>query len=333
LILVTAMVDHTRHVQTGRATMSADDVDASAALTEAIAGAHDRQGRVARVLHARTVSFGVAAVRRFFAIDGLTHAGLLAIELFTTVIPLMIIGFSYAHGFSESANLGDHWADLLGLSGARAQDVHDLFGSASGLRSTWTIVGVAGFLVWGIPMAITVAAMYARAWQREPFGLGGKLWRGGVWFIVYLASQSARSAAMGAGHVGLARAAIVLVDVVVLWLFWSLTPVLLVRHGAHGLKALFVAGFAGLLIDGVVLTVAARIALPILLGGWAGFGPIGVAMTLMTWCGVIGYGWVATACATAILWERAAPLEVVVETNTRDASQRDRWVESPSAPG
>jgi len=78
------------------------------------------------------------------------------------------------------------------------------------------------------------------------------------------------------------------------------------------------------MIDGVILTVAARIALPILLSGWVGFGPIGVAMTLMTWCGVLGYGWVATACVTAVLWERTAPLEVVLETNTRDVEQQER---------
>ena len=173
-------------------------------------------------------------------------------------------------------------------------------------------------------MAITVASMYARAWQRPAFALWGKLWRGGVWFIVYLASQSARSLDTAAGYAGPTRALVALGAVVMLWVFWSLTPVLLVRNGARDWRSLFVAGFAGVLVDGVLLTVAARIALPILLGGWAGFGPIGVAMTLMTWCGVIGYGWVVTACATAILWERSAPLEVVVETNTRDVQQQER---------
>jgi len=282
-----------------------------------------RDSRVARVVHSRSVGFGVSTGRRFFAIDGPTHAGLLAIELFTTVIPLMIIGFSYAHGFSSSANLGDRFADALGLTGQRAEDVHDLFGSASGIRSTWTVVGVAGFLVWGIPMAITVAAMYARAWQREPFGLGGKLWRGAVWFLVYLVTQGARSATTAAGHAGFGRVGFVVVNLLVIWVFWSLTPVLLVRNGAHGLRALFVAGLAGLLIDGVGLTIAARIALPILLGGWTGFGPIGVAMTLMTWCGVIGTVWVVNACATAILWERTAPLDLVADTNVRDANISD----------
>ncbi len=37
--------------------------------------------------------------------------------------------------------------------------------------------GVAGFLVWGIPMSITIAGIFAKAWRREQFGLGGRLLR------------------------------------------------------------------------------------------------------------------------------------------------------------
>jgi hypothetical protein len=319
LILVTAMRNHTQ-------VLDADGADMTAAGAAEPVDGEKHEGRVARIAHTRSIGFGVATTRRFFAVDGLTHAGLLSIELFTTVIPLMIIGFSYFNGFSSSANLGDHFVELLGLTGERAQAVHDLFGSAQGIRSTWTVFGVAGFLVWGVPMAITVSAMYARAWGRPSFGIWGKLWRGGVWFLVYLGTTAVRGAALAGGHVGLARAGVGLVDVLVMWLFWSLTPVLLVRNGAHGLRALFIAGFAGVIIDGLILTAAARIALPILLGGWNGFGPIGVAMVMMTWCGVIGYGWVATACATAILWERTAPLDVVVKASTRNPFRKERWV-------
>ncbi len=301
-----------------------DDVDVGFDEPGAPATAAQRERRLKRIVHSRSVDFGTATVRRFLGIDGFTHAGLLSIELFTTVIPLIIIGFSYRNDFSTDANVGDRFVDLLGLSGQEAQSVHDLFGSAAGIRSTWSVFGVAGFLVWGIPMAITVAAMYARAWQRPAFSLWGKLWRGGVWFLIYLASQSTRSRVLAAGYDGWQRAVLALVAVVFLWVFWSLTPVLLVRDGARDVRSLFVAGFAGLMIDGVVMTVAARIALPILLSGWTGFGPIGVAMVLMTWCGIIGYSWVATACITATLWERAAPLQVVLETNTRDVQQKER---------
>jgi hypothetical protein len=63
------------------------------------------------------------------------------------------------------------------------------------------------------------------------------------------------------------------------------------------------AGLAGLIIDGIALSVALRLVLPFLLSGWTAFGPIRVAMAIMTWCGVIGTGWVVTACVSAVLWE------------------------------
>ena len=106
------------------------------------------------------------------------------------------------------------------------------------------------------------------------------------------------------------RAALLVVSLVPVWIFWSLTPLLLVRDGGRGWKYHLLAGFAGVVIDGIVITAVVRVGFPILLLGWTGFGPIGVAMTLMTWCGVIATGWVVIACTSAILWERIAPAEI-----------------------
>jgi hypothetical protein len=39
-------------------------------------------------------------------------------------------------------------------------------------------------------------------------------------------------------------------------------------------------------------------------------------MALLTWCGVIGTGWVLTACVGAVLWERNAPPETVLASET-----------------
>ena len=38
-----------------------------------------------------------------------------------------------------------------------------------------------------------------------------------------------------------------------------------------------------------------------MIDAWTNFGPIGVAMAIMTWCGVLGTGWVVTACVGAVL--------------------------------
>ena len=75
-----------------------------------------------------------------------------------------------------------------------------------------------------------------------------------------------------------------------------------------------------MLIDGTIIPLAARVIFPPLLRGWDGFGPIGVAMTMMTWCWVIGIGWVVTACVSAVLWERTAPSDTVIESQTAEVT-------------
>jgi hypothetical protein len=272
--------------------------------------------RYARLERSRSGGPLLATGRRFFEIDGLTHGGLLAIELFTTVIPLMIIGFSYLSGFAEKESVGNIFINLLGLRDASAERVRAAFGSSSAIRSTWTVVGLAGFLVWGIPMSITVASMFARAWRREQFSLGVRLWRGAVWFVVYLGTLFLQAPISGNHHPALERVEFAAPDLVVIWLFWTLSPVLLVRDGWKGGRSLLVAGLAGVLTEGVILPVVARLIFPALLSGWTAFGPIGVAMTLMTWCGVIGVGWVLTACAGAIAWERHASTAVVISAQS-----------------
>jgi hypothetical protein len=85
--------------------------------------------------------------------------------------------------------------------------------------------------------------------------------------------------------------------------------------------ALALAGLAGVVIDGIIIPLSARIVFPPLLDGWNGLGPIGVAMAWLTWCGVIGIGWVVTACVGGVLWERTAPSETVIESQTDEHTE------------
>jgi hypothetical protein len=278
------------------------------------------QERYRRLAEARTKSPAAAVAARFTEIDGGTLGGIISVELFTTVIPLIIIGFDYLSGFAENASPGTLIIRELGLVSPLTERVRAAFGDSSAFRTSWTFIGVAGFLVWGIPMSITIAGIFAKAWRREQFGLGGRLARGATWFILYLAMIGLRERiALGGEHTGAIRALLFVAALVPVWIFWSLTPVLLVRDGGRGWRYLALAGLAGTVIDGTIIPLAARIAFPPLLNGWKGLGPIGVAMALMTWCGVIGVGWVVTACVSAVLWERSAPPDTVIESQTADA--------------
>jgi hypothetical protein len=70
----------------------------------------------------------------------------------------------------------------------------------------------------------------------------------------------------------------------------------------------------------VIIPLTSRLLFPSLLHDWDGFGPIGVSMALLIWCGVVGTGWVVTACVGALLWERTAPAETVIESQSSDGA-------------
>jgi hypothetical protein len=272
-----------------------------------------------RLMAARELSPAAAIARRYNAIDGSNQGVLISVQLFTVVIPLMILGFAFASGFAGDASPGTVWIRELGLEEPNSGHVRDAFGAAAGLRSTWNVLGLAAFLVWGIPMSMTVAAMFARAWQREQFDRGQRLVRGALWFVLYLTMMGLRvRIADGAEHTRATQIALFAVTLIPMWIFWSLTPLVLVRDGGRGLRYLALAGLAGVVIDGIIIPVVSRLVFPPVIGSWTDFGPIGVAMALMAWCGVLGVGWVIIACTGAVMWERTAPTDTVVEAQTAD---------------
>jgi uncharacterized BrkB/YihY/UPF0761 family membrane protein len=140
--------------------------------------------RYRRLEDARRKRPGAAVLARFKEIDGGTQGGLVSIELFTTVIPLIILGFSYFSGFAENESPGILVIRELGLRYPLSDRVREAFGASEGVRSSWTFIGVSGFLVWGIPMSITIAGTFAKAWRREQFGLRHRLLRGATWFVL-----------------------------------------------------------------------------------------------------------------------------------------------------
>ncbi|MUL64129.1 hypothetical protein BOO86_06595 [Mycobacterium sp. CBMA 234] len=287
-----------------------DDAD-SPAMRQRV---EDRYRQLAELRQLRPI---VAVVNRFNEIDGGTLGTVVSVQLFTTVIPLAIIGFSYLTGFADNASPGVVVSRQLGLVSPLTDHVREAFGRASGLRSTWTFFGVAGFLAWGIPMSMTIAGIFAKAWRREPFGWGSRLWRGATWFVLYLTMIGLRERiAFGAAHHAAMQVLLFVASLIPVWIFWTITPALLVRGGGRGRAGLALAGLAGVVIEGTVLPLAARMVFPPLLLGWDDFGPIGVAMAVLTWCGISGIGWVVTACAGAVLWERASPSHTVIESET-----------------
>lgn len=259
-----------------------------------------------------------AVVARFTEIEGTDKSLLLSLEVFTTVIPLMILGYGFLTGFADSASPASLVIRSFGIDSPLTDAVRSAFGDSAELHSLWTFAGLAGFLFWGIPMSITVAGMFAAAWRREQFGLWQRLGRGAAWFVLYLLALMLRQEIAFGTWTHLPMWAAMLVSLIPAWVFWSITPVMLVRGGGRGFQFLLFAGLAGALIDGLLIPVAALLVFPPLLEGFLAFGPMGVAMALLTWCGAIAAGWVVTACAGAVWWERRAPADTVVGAEAED---------------
>jgi uncharacterized BrkB/YihY/UPF0761 family membrane protein len=181
--------------------------------------------RYRRLEESRKIRPFAALVGRFNEIDGGTQGALVSTQLFTTVIPLIIIGYSYFSGFAENASPGTVFIRQFALEHPLSDRVREAFGHSDGLRADWTLIGVAGFLVWGVPMAATVAKIFAKAWRRAQFGFVQRLLRGTAWFLLYLASIMLRERiTFGTHQSHEMRIVLFAVGVVPVWLFWSLTP-------------------------------------------------------------------------------------------------------------
>ena len=104
------------------------------------------------------------------------------------------------------------------------------------------------------------------------------------------------------------------------FILWSASPFILVRNGSAGWRHLAWCGLAGLILDVLGVRITLRWVFPKLLEGWTSFGPIGVAMAIMTTCTVIAVLWVVTSCLSAVLWERNAPAETVIASRQTTAA-------------
>jgi hypothetical protein len=275
-------------------------------VSEDVGVAEVLPGRLERLEQRAVVGPVVETARRFFAIDGLDLGALIALELFTTTMPLLLIGYAWIKDFDRAAVIGDLFVRQLGVDGADRAIIRRAFGTAAGLERVWTVAGMAGFLVWGVPMSLTVSRTFSQAWRRPLRSLGQRLWRGTLWFVLYLATVGVTEQATLAASSGVARPAMYGVTFLMSTLFWGATPLLLVPGIPWRWRTVLAAGLVGAVVNVVVLRIAMRLVVPVLLSGWDGFGPIGVAMTLMTWSGVLGVTWVIAACGGAVLSERGA---------------------------
>lgn len=252
-----------------------------------------------------TKRFGifVSTGKRFFTINGVDLAGLLTLEFFTVIIPIIILGIGGLSGFDKKLNIGDVLVQRLGISGDAANILHSAFPTATDLKSYYTFFGLLSFFIWGIPLAIQVGRIFATAYDSRRFTLGKEITRGVIWFVLFLVTLGISRIVPVDGSFALDALALT-VRISAVFIFWVFTPALLVRDGIVGMKFLLFVGFISAIIDGAILPLIYKTTMPMLLNSWDKFGSIGVSMTIATWCAITTTTWVLIACFGGELAQR-----------------------------
>ena len=270
----------------------------------------DAEQRLADAENRRGWGIVVAATRRFMSIEGFDLAGLVALELFLTVVPLTIIGYALFAPHKAGTAVGDLYVRQLHLAGDDANLVRRTFGSVFELQAAYSDPwGLLGWAIWGIPMALTVAKVFAKAWTMPEPGFWTQVWRGTAWFLLYMAATVCSDVIeMSSRHLlphgPVAYFGGMLVGLLPLVILWAASHPLLVPGARWNTSTMILIGLIGAVLTGPVMRIAEVPAFPLFMSWWEGFGPLGVAMTLLTWSMVQGLGWLVAACLGAVVVER-----------------------------
>jgi uncharacterized BrkB/YihY/UPF0761 family membrane protein len=285
------------------------------ALRQRSSAVYDQVGRRREELErSRHVGLLLLVQRRFKEIEGGDLSVLISLSLFVAMVPIVLLGFSWLTGFSSSANLASFVVRHYGLHEPVAGIVRDTFASASADRSASSVLGVLSWAVAGFPLAVSVQKTFARAWRVPMLPWMASYLRGGLWFLLYVATQFGVEAAKWAlGHnLGLGALA-GLAGVALIFVLWLATPHLLLGKDLGGWRGLVPTAIAGTVVT-VGLRLLSLLLLPRWLGSWAiPFGAIGTSIALLLVVQLLATGWVVVAAFGAVYWERIADQDTIIQ--------------------
>jgi membrane protein len=224
---------------------------------------------------------------------------------FTALVPLLVIASAFVPG---TDGLPNELIKRFHLHGANAQLVHEVFAQPDAVRQSVSWLGVLLLIVAALSFTRALQRVYEHAWRLEVRGIAGTkaglIWIGGVvvWSTLF---TTARDWLIGlTGPLG--TLTILLAGNAALWL-WS--PWVLLA-GRVDWRALVPSA----LLTSVAMTaisIGSIIYMPEAIGRSAThYGPIGIAIALVSW--LVGIGFALTACAAvgAVLGGEDRPASV-----------------------
>ena len=269
-----------------------------------------------RFIALRGISIPTAIIRRFFQIEGIRKGMLMAFNLFISIIPLMIIAFALASRVRNRISLSQVFIEQFHLRGETAVIVRGAFPPTRNVIKVASFIAVGSFALSGFDVASVFQRTFADAWNVKHYkGWRGPV-RGGAWFAIVFATfafgQLLQS--VPARHGAWSYIAVVPVVLVMHYWFWLMTPKLLLDKPLDS-KDLRPGAILGM-IGSTILWVLSLVILP----GWfswygRGFGGIGIALAMLSWTYVVSIVWVVIVVISAIMWERSAPIDDVVDVS------------------
>jgi membrane protein len=242
---------------------------------------------------------GRRVLHRIGELGALERGLALSSKLFVALIPTTILATSV---LPHRSSFADSLVLRLGLTGAGAQAVRDLFASPGQVRGAMSALGVLilGYAI--LSMARALQRVYEDAWRLPRLRAGGTA-RALAWMAtagVYFAAISPLRAALAAADSALLR---IYVPIVLGSVVWAATPHVLLARRVPA-RRLLPTG----VITAVALTafwVASRVYMPAIMTTDAHrYGLIGATFGLVSWLYAASTVLIVCAAAGAVLAER-----------------------------
>ena len=267
-----------------------------------------------RLIAMRGISIPTSIVRRFFQIDGIRKAMLMAFNLFISIIPLAIITFAFVSRLRNRISLSRVFIEQFQLRGETARVVLNAFPQNRDIIKVASVIAIASFALSGFDVASIFQKTFADAWNTERLtGWRGPV-RGLIWFVAVFATFAFGQMLqrLPTKHGGWAYAVSIPAVLLMNYWFWLITPRLLLD------KNLATRDLRPGAILGMIASTALWILSLLILPGWfswygRGFGGIGITLALLSWTYVVSIVWVVIVVISAVMWERSASIDEVVD--------------------
>ena len=293
---------------TGQGTVKPDDVRRSRPHTW-----------IARAQQFRTdleqrprIGFLVRSLRRYGQMEGKHLSLVIAMNLFVSIIPLLILGYAFLEAFNPHRSFGSVVVHAFHLTGTTAQTVENTFTTASSGKTAALSISIISLLITGLDISATVQLAYARAFGVTPLSGLQKYLRGATWLLLLLA-VSGGSLALRYLIVGRSPWVLILVIPIYLLLqfsFYIVTPRLLLdlpfawRDLAPG--AAVSTGAA------ILVTAVSSFQLHRWFSAYGkAYGAFGIGLGIIAYVGLIALFWVWIAAIMGVYWERRAGTSAV----------------------